>query len=60
MTENTTDTTENGKKGSTGAGKAIIGTVKRMKAIEAKKENAGLEDRVSQINLLLASKIGPL
>ena len=56
MTENTTDTTENEKKGSTGAGKAIIGTVKRMKVIEAKKENAGLEDRVSQImnNLLLA------
>ena len=63
--ENTGENTKNEKKGSTG--KAIIGTVKRLKSIEVKKENAGLENRVSKImnqhNLLLASKIsyiGPL
>ena len=63
MTE--AENTENEKKVSTGkAGQAIMGTVKRLKAIEVKKENAGLENRVSQImnqhNLLLASKIGLL
>ena len=60
--ETTAENTKNEKKGSTG--KAIIGTVKRLKSIEVKKENAGLENRVSQImnqhNLLLASKIAYL
>ena len=60
--ENTGENTKNEKKGSTG--KAIIGTVKRLKSIEVKKENAGLENRVSKImnqhNLLLASKIAYL
>ena len=55
----TAENTKNEKKGSTG--KAIIGTVKRLKSIEVKKENAGLENRVSQImnqhNLLLASNL---
>ena len=58
--ETTAENTKNEKKGSTG--KAIIGTVKRLKSIEVKKENAGLENRVSKImnqhNLLLASKMG--
>ena len=45
MTEG--ENTENEKKLSTG--KAIMGTVKRLKAIEVKKQNAGLENRVSQI-----------
>jgi len=31
------------------AGQTIMGTVKRLKAIEERKENAGLENRVSQI-----------
>ena len=60
--ETTAENTKNEKKGSTG--KAIIGTVKRLKSIEVKKENAGLENRVSKImnqhNLLLASKIAYL
>ena len=60
--ETTGENTKNEKKGSTG--KAIIGTVKRLKSIEVKKENAGLENRVSKImnqhNLLLASKIAHL
>ena len=60
--ETTGENTKNEKKGSTG--KAIIGTVKRLKSIEIKKENAGLENRVSKIinhhNLLLASKIAYL
>ena len=60
--ETTAENTKNEKKGSTG--KAIIGTVKRLKSIEIKKENAGLENRVSKImnhhNLLLASKIAYL
>ena len=45
--ETTAENTKNEKKGSTG--KAIIGTVKRLKSIEIKKENAGLENRVSKI-----------
>ena len=60
--ETTGENTKNEKKGSTG--KAIIGTVKRLKSIEVKKENAGLENRVSKIrnqhNLLLASNIAPI